>query len=684
MQKQQARRALAGVLVCGVCVPSLVTAQDVASAAQAGSEVFNLGVVEVIGHADNAGSSLATDTVDAQALRELHRNDLSEALQLLPGVTLQNVGQRRERLVSVRGFSSRQVPLFIDGVPVYVPYDGNVDLSRFGVDYVSEINLSKGLASVLYGPNILGGAINVVSRKPTQPLEGAVELATELGEGSDSLLTRVAGSIGGLRGKWYAHATASYVNSEGYTLPDDFRPTPNEDGGGRENADSRDVVLSAKLGYLLGNGDEYALSVYHQEGEKNVPPYAGDTAKTGVAARFWQWPYWDKQSLYFTARNGVTEAGMLRWRLYFDRFKNSLDSFDDSSYSSFNRPYAFEGSNYDDYTFGGNADYEWRWNDAHVTRTALHWKQDVHREVDEVDAPRERYEDRSYALAIEHQWRVTGQLTLTPGYAYTVQDGRQAENNDNGVVVPQPVGKADANNAQLAAAWTLTPTRSLLAGISGKTRFPTIKDRFSYRLGSAIPNPDLGPERATHYEIGIEERRQTWGLRAAIFQADLDDAIENVVVDASLCAAPNPNCNQAQNIGEQRNRGAELSVDGMPVESLRLNAQASVIDRDNRSRPELRQTDTPEQKYRLALQWRPLASWAFKADAQHETRRFSTTDGTRIAEAFTVVNAFVRYEPLPRFGCELGARNLTDELYAYQEGFYEAGRTWLAQIDYRY
>jgi iron complex outermembrane receptor protein len=27
-------------------------------------------------------------------------------------------------------------------------------------------------------------------------------------------------------------------------------------------------------------------------------------------------------------------------------------------------------------------------------------------------------------------------------------------------------------------------------------------------------------------------------------------------------------------------------------------------------------------------------------------------------------------------------RNATDELYAYEEGFFEPGRTWLAQIDY--
>lgn len=649
---------------------------------EAASDFFQLGVIEIIGKSEPEPNPLLVDTVDAATLKALHRHDLGRALELLPGVTLQNVGQRRERLVSVRGFNSRQVPLFIDGVPVYVPYDGNVDLSRFGVDYVSQITVSKGLASVLYGPNTLGGAINVVSRKPSAPLEGSIEASTEMGESSDSLQTRYVASVGGLRGQWYAHGTASYVDSEGYTLPDDFRPTANEDGAGRENADSRDVVLSAKIGYLSTNGDEYALSLYRQDGDKNVPPYAGTAP--GVQARFWQWPYWDKQSIYFTARNEVTPDGTLRWRIYHDKFRNALDSFDNATYSSFNRPYAFEGSTYDDFTVGGNADFEWRWTDAHTTRTALHLKRDVHREVDEVAAPSERYEDRTYALAIEHGWEVAENVVLTPGYAYTVQDGREAENNVNGTVTPFPTDKADAHNAQLTLAWTLSPETSVLAGVSRKTRFPTIKDRFSFRLGSAVPNPGLGPERAMHYEIGLEQRHAAWGFRAAVFQADLDDAIENVSIAADLCTAPNPTCFQQQNIGEQRNRGFELSVDYSPLATLRFDAQASIVDRDNRSRPELRQTDTPERKYRLGVQWDALRMLTLKADAQHESKRFSTTDGTRVADDFSLVNAFVRYEPVPQWGIEVGVRNLTDELYAYQEGFYEAGRTWLAQLDYSF
>ena len=642
--------------------------------------VFDLGVVEVIARRPLAAAMV--EKIDATTLREYQRDDLSTALDLLPGVAIQNVGQRRERLISVRGFSSRQVPLFIDGVPVYVPYDGNVDLSRFGVDYVSEIVVSKGLASLLYGPNVLGGAINVISRRPTQPFETSLRYTSETGDSNDTLQTRVVGSIGGIRSNWYGHATASYVNAEGYSLPDSFKPTANEDGGARNNAESRDLVVSAKLGYVADSGDEYALSYYRQDGDKNVPPYAGSAA--GVQARFWRWPYWDKQSFYFTARNEFGSQATVRWRVYYDQFKNALDSYDDATYTTFRRPYAFKGSEYDDYTVGGNGDFEWRWDPRNATRMALHWKQDVHREVDAINAPRERYEDQSYALAIEHVYRLTDSLTVTPGYSYTVQDGREAENAVNGTLVPFDTSRADAHNGQLVVNWAATDSGTLTAGVSRKTRFPTIKDRFSFRLGAAIPNPALGPEAALQYELDWTQRWNKFELRAALFQSDLDDAIENLTVDRGLCTAPNPNCFQQRNVGKQRNRGGELALGWAPTAQWKFDAQASLLDRDNRSSPAIRPINTPEQKYRLAARWQPQRMLSLRADLQHETKRYSTTDSKRVAEQFTIVNSFVRLEPVPKLGFEFGVRNLFDELYAYEEGFFEAGRTWLAQVDYRY
>jgi iron complex outermembrane receptor protein len=60
----------------------------------------------------------STNAIGAKRMEVFNRTDVSHALNVLPGVTLTNVGARNESTVFVRGFDSRQVPIFIDGVEV--------------------------------------------------------------------------------------------------------------------------------------------------------------------------------------------------------------------------------------------------------------------------------------------------------------------------------------------------------------------------------------------------------------------------------------------------------------------------------------------------------------------------------------------------------------------------------------
>jgi iron complex outermembrane receptor protein len=684
----------------GLSAEAQVRAQDTARAgdsvqpassasASRGDDTFMLGTIEVVGRRAPAVVAATTFTVDTETLAAKHRDDLSTALDLVPGVSLQNVGQRRERLVTVRGFSSRQVPLFIDGVPVYVPYDGNVDLARFGVDYVSRIDVSKGLASLLYGPNTLGGAVNVVSRKPTQPFEASGRLASEMDSHGDGIERRVAGSLGGTAGRWYGYLTASAAHSDGYRLPSDFVPVAAEDGGMREAARSRDTVISAKIGFEPNEDHEYALTFYKQKGDKQDPPYAGSylsspTRPDGVRVRYWTWPYWDKQSLYFVARDRVGANGTLRWRLFHDTFKNSLESYDDDTYTTQTRPYAFHGSNYDDYTYGGSLDFAWDWSDSNTTRIAMHYRQDVHREEQIAPfSPRERLEIPTYDVALEHEWRVSENVTLTPSYSHMIEPARtmQVYDGDTDTFTPIETDRSSADNAQVVATYRVADGGSFFAGISRKTRFPTIKERFSGGLGSVVPNPGLDPESAAHYEVGYEQRGGNWGAKVALFRSNLHDAIESVTIDPTACTVQP--CSQLRNIGRQRNRGVELSFDYAPLERLQLDAQINVVDIDNLSNPDIRPT-APEYKYLLSGDWQFARDWRLRIDAQHESKRYSNSTGTRVADSFTLTNLFVRYTPMERLGLELGVRNAGDELYAYEEGYYEAGRTWLAQADFRF
>ena len=90
-------------------------------------------------------------TLDESDYRLRNLPKTADALNLVPGVTIQRIGPRNESGVYVRGFDFRQVPLYMDGIPVYVPYDGYVDLDRFLTYDVSEIQVAKGFTSPCTG-----------------------------------------------------------------------------------------------------------------------------------------------------------------------------------------------------------------------------------------------------------------------------------------------------------------------------------------------------------------------------------------------------------------------------------------------------------------------------------------------------------------------------------------------------
>lgn len=138
--------------------------------------VFQLGEVDVQTTAVSAPppGGTSSSVVTQQQMLERGALNVGEALSDLPGVTPVTLGQRGETQVNIRGFDSRQITLNIDGIPIYVPYDGNVDLSRLLVPGISQIVVTKGLGSLMYGPNNMGGSINIVTQAPTQKLEGTI------------------------------------------------------------------------------------------------------------------------------------------------------------------------------------------------------------------------------------------------------------------------------------------------------------------------------------------------------------------------------------------------------------------------------------------------------------------------------------------------------------------------------
>lgn len=217
---------------------------------------FLLGTITVIGQREQAGQAeqqVGTQVSRAE-MRRFNRDNVGDALNLLSGVSL-STNSRNEKTVAIRGFDARQVPLYIDGIPVYVPYDGYVDFNRFTTADLAAIQVAKGYSSVAYGANTLGGAINLVSRKPVARLEG--DTFVGFGSGSER---QASANVGTNQGLWYLQAGVSYIDSDGFPLSSDFRPTATEDGGMRNSAYRKDHKLSFKVG-LTPDGARGATSM---------------------------------------------------------------------------------------------------------------------------------------------------------------------------------------------------------------------------------------------------------------------------------------------------------------------------------------------------------------------------------------------------------------------------------------
>src|SRR5215471_17094075 len=136
------------------------------------SHPFYLGTTVVNVTASAAALSPVSDSIDQTEVRNRDALTVKDAIEYLPGVSVDHKAPRNQSGISIGGFDMRQVPLYQDGIPLYVPFDGFVDLARYLTSDVAEVQVAKRYSSPLLGPNLLGGVINLVTREPQKKLEG--------------------------------------------------------------------------------------------------------------------------------------------------------------------------------------------------------------------------------------------------------------------------------------------------------------------------------------------------------------------------------------------------------------------------------------------------------------------------------------------------------------------------------
>lgn len=673
-------------------------------------ETFELGKIEVTDTKEAAKTSTTT-VLDSQTMQEHESTTIVEALNLLPGVNIQNGGGRNEQMIMLRGFDVKHAPLFIDGIPISVPYDGYVDFNRFTTYDLSQIELSKGLTSVLLGANTFAGAINMVTKKPTKAFEGEVGLGVYSGNGKDGYIT-----AGTNQGSYYGIISLSGTQKDSYPLSDDFPSgIKYEDGGSRNNSASKDNKINLKVGYTPNSTDEYSFNYIKQHATKGVPVFSGvidgaviqdnTNGKAGGTVHFWKWDYWDKESFYFLSKTDF-DTWYIKTRLFYDKFENKLDMYKNSTYTTL----ASTSAPYNDNTKGASIETGMKLFDADTLKFALHHKIDTHKEL---ATPVIEMQDEISSFGAEYKKPITNATSLTLGASYDWEKAQKAPNsyygttgvsftqgaasNAGGTAISSyttqqnfALGEASSLNPMIKLETKIDETLFVYGGVSKKSRIPSIKDRYSYKLGNYIPNPDLQEESIVNYEVGGTKSFDNLLVRTALFYAKIEDFIQNAYVPIWYNkGTTHTQQQQLQNIGEVTQKGFELEASFMATDNLSFDASYTRLDMTNETDSSVKITNVPKHKFLISSNYafNKNISWmtSFEYDSESYTSYVLSNSNVYYASgSASLWGTKLVYKPTKALALEVGVKNLFDENYYITYGYPEAGRVFYSNVKYTF
>ncbi len=127
---------------------------------------------DTVGRVD-LNSTTSTYSVIKSDDFENRRVELSQLIENETGVQVRSSGGVGGfSIASIRGSSSEQVTVYIDGVPLNKASGGAVDLSLISMDNVESVELYRGSVPMELGNASLGGAINIITRQTTEKFKG--------------------------------------------------------------------------------------------------------------------------------------------------------------------------------------------------------------------------------------------------------------------------------------------------------------------------------------------------------------------------------------------------------------------------------------------------------------------------------------------------------------------------------
>ena len=663
----KALRASCALLVLTIGLVGSAHGQS-GSAAQDSLRFYELSEI-VVGDERDAQRAARTGSARRVPLADIVRADASDVAgltRLIPSAHLQT-NSRGESLIYVRNAGERQVSVFLDGALLNVPWDHRVDLSAVPASVLGGLQVIQGASSVLYGTNVLGGAVNLSTRS----MEGEGAHSELIGVGGSGGYLRMDGMHQRRKGRTSVLAAAGYNRTDGTPLGSNADLPFGQSGTVlRDNTDRRIAHGFARATRSLERG-LIGFSVLHVDAQKGVAP-EGHLDPSVESVRYWRYPDWRTTLVSANALLEPSDKVSVRAATWVSEFSQRIDQYPSIGFSG------VEEQQQDvDRTLGARVTAE-RSLGRGVVRGALHGLLSTHRQQDSVleqgdlrAAPREVYRQATGSSGLE-----LGTPLGTTGRTRFVVGG-----NLDLFAMPETAGKPGpgtfvAWGATSGIERDLTAATQFRASIGRKVRFPTMRELFGTALDRFVVNEDLRPESALLVDAGLHQTLEDGAAELTLFLNRTWDTIDQENVDVN-----GQRLRRRINLEGSRVIGLEVlgqkSVRGVDVEGALTFSRPLVLGQTGRSRL----TEKPEVLGRGALRHSPRRGVSIGAEVVYTGRAYGLNPANQLEKLPQVlqinVRASARRYTSARVFVEgfVRADNLTDRSVFPQLGLPGPGRS---------
>ncbi|MBR3655508.1 MAG: TonB-dependent receptor [Elusimicrobia bacterium] len=437
-----------------------------------------------------------TQDVTSQDIEKVNPVEALEVLKSVPGILVQKTGDTGRTDPSIRGFGDncRRIIVLIDGKPEFMSLFGCGVSHSMLAGNIDRVEVTKGPDGVLYGSGALGGVINIITKTPTKPLEGKIDVSFGSFNTQNSKVY-----VGGLQSNILYEVAANKITSDGH-LP---------------NSQYNATDLYEKLGYVFRDGSSLIFEAKQFQGVKHEPETRTKDGGMIYLNNYWEDYHRNSYQLNF---DKLFPRGRLSVRAYRNdgdhKFSNNWHSKDSLT--------------------GAMAIYDWEIGDDNLLKIGADYKQQEGELLSQSAGGRmnignwKLYEYAFYAL---DKYKIINKLTLVLGARY----------NNNEVAGEQFVPRTGVE-------YQFTDSLSVKSLYSRGFRSPYLNELYLV----PVRNEKLEPEIVDNYEIGAEFKKDDFIFNVTGFVMKGD----NLIQKAPNKMAPPPML--LQNVGEYEFKGVEL------------------------------------------------------------------------------------------------------------------------------